>query len=580
MAKIFLVLFKNRNSERIAECRLKAARMMNLLCPDHLTPSLRENCNENTALFLFNKRSNVEFHDFSVCAGSFTQLSNDWWSKDEIPDSASLLIHTNVDKCTVIANSVGGRCTWYYQDEEQFIVSTSQRAIIAWLGSFQSNPQAISWMLATGNLGPGNSWDKRIMHLPAATTITLNRDNWKLSKSTHSFSFIDSGKSFTELKVELNEILDSVFSKIKIELPFTALTLSGGYDSRTVLYYMVKHSILVPTVTWGLSSSLSESKTDAYAAKLLANKFGVPHRFFSTDFKDISFETVFKRYIEAGEGRLDHINSFMDGLRMWKNLSESGIRHIIRADEVFGWLPAKTDQDVRISLDMHRMEDNSNMLPLSAFGLEAQQYPQEYLHQSNETLEQWKDRLYRQFRLPYVLTSLHDIVHPYVEVLNPFLHEKVVGFCNQIPDPLRTQKKLYSQTVAGLIPAVSIARKASIPEPSAIFRYARIVSLILDELASEEARTYLGSEFLSALPNHLFVDDNLINKTNSSFKLLLKSAIPWQLKKLLRRDLLGYHGDFNQLAFRAAIITRMHRLLKTDSKSFENLTEFNSTVNL
>lgn len=573
MSKILLVVFKDKDPGRLEACRYKAEQLMHLLTPDHLAPTVKVENDEFTSLFLINERNNVLHHQFNICTGTFVDPPADWWKHKSMPSSASLFITTDQDQCTVMTNSVAGRCTWYYFDDDKFIVSTSQRAIVAWLGSFQSNPQAISWMLATGNLGPGNSWDQRIHHAGASTTISLNRNQWLLKKTTQPFLFSQAPKSLSQLKTELRQTLDQVFSQLKVDVPFTALTLSGGYDSRSVLYYFVKNGILVPTVTWGLSSSLNESNTDAYVARLLADKLGVPHRFFATDFFDLSFDTVFDRFLKSGEGRLDHINTFMDGLRMWKSLSESGIRQIIRADEVFGWLPAQTEQDVLISLDMHRMEDNANMLPLKSFDLSEQYFPEEYLRKEHETLEEWRDRLYRQFRLPYVLTGLHDVAHSYVEVINPFLHEEVISFCNGIPDHLRTQKKLYVDAVTELIPGIPIARKASIPEPAAIFRYARIVSVILNELSSEEARTFLGREFLSALPEHLYVDDNLINRTNNSFKLMLKSVIPWQLKKILRRDLVKYQGDFNQLAFRAAIVTRMHRLLKNDTESFKKISD-------
>ena len=564
MAKIFLALFKNPDADRILKCSEKAEQMKMLLCPDHLTPSVKIETDESGCLFLFNDRNQILQRGLSICSGAFTTLTDNWWESKDIPASASLYIHTNAAECKIFANNVAGRCTWYYSDNNQFIVSTSQRAIIAWLGSFESNPQATSWMLATGNLGPGNSWDKRLKHLTSGSTLLFDRNQWQLSKTKTAVTFKNTGRSKEELKLEMEKTIDHVFSQMKIEMPFTALTLSGGYDSRTVLYYMVKHGMLVPTVTWGLSSALQERNTDAHAAEVLADQLGVPHRFYSTDFH-IDFETVFQRFLCSGEGRLDHINTFMDGFRMWKNMSDSGIRHIIRADEVFGWLPAQTEQDVRISLDINRMEDNANMPPLQKLGLQEQFYPEEYLREENETLATWRDRLYREYRLPYVLTALHDLVHSYVEVINPFLHHDIISFCNNIPDELRSQKKLYAELVSGLIPGVPIARKASIPEPAAILRSSRIVSLMLEELSSNEAKQYLGNSFLQWMPDHLYVEDDLVNKTNNSVALWLKSAVPWKLKKMLRKDLVKYHGDFNQLAFRAVIVTRMHRILAQDA---------------
>ena len=69
------------------------------------------------------------------------------------------------------------------------------------------------------------------------------------------------------------------------------------------------------------------------------------------------------------------------------------------------------------------------------------------------------------------------------------------------------------------------------------------------------------------------MNDNLVNVTNTGYGLWLKAYIPWQLKKLLRRDLIKYKADFNQLAFRAVISTRMQRMLNEDASLFNSNTQ-------
>jgi hypothetical protein len=61
-----------------------------------------------------------------------------------------------------------------------------------------------------------------------------------------------------------------------------------------------------------------------------------------------------------------------------------------------------------------------------------------------------------------------------------------------------------------------------------------------------------------------------VNSTNDGFSLWLKSHIPWKLKKFLRRDLIKYQADFNQLAFRAVIISKMYAILEDDANLFSN----------
>jgi hypothetical protein len=65
------------------------------------------------------------------------------------------------------------------------------------------------------------------------------------------------------------------------------------------------------------------------------------------------------------------------------------------------------------------------------------------------------------------------------------------------------------------------------------------------------------------LPN--LADDELVNRTNDSFVLWMKSKVPWQVKKILRQDLVQYRSDFNQLAFRVYIVSRMIQILGDDA---------------
>ncbi|HQK98625.1 MAG TPA: hypothetical protein PLH61_11430, partial [Bacteroidia bacterium] len=446
------------------------------------------------------------------------------------------------------------------------VVSSSQKAIVAWIGSFQSNSQAISWMLATGNLGPGNSWDVRLKHLGAGEVVKLDRANWSLDVSqrvSNQSNPLNLSKS--QLVEKLDSTFENVFKNTNFDLSNSILTLSGGYDSRAVLFYLVRSGVKINTVTWGLSSSVNDEITDSNIAARIAGRLGVSNEYFTTDFTDRSFDPLFNRFLQYGEGRLDHINSFMDGFRMWESLFHRGVRNIVRADEAFGWLPSKTEQDVRISLDLHMMEDNANMLPLKNFDLEPQVYPQFCSRMESETIEEWRDRLYRQFRIPYVLSSLHDLIHPFVEVYNPLLHEDIVNFSAALPDNLRTNKKIYAKFVSDLIPEIPFAKKASIPEPAAILRSAKIVSLMLDEMNSQDTKNLLNADFISWVQGHLNVDDHQINSINNNWTVWFKNQIPWRIKKLIRKELIKYSADFNQLAFRSVIITRMHRMMNVES---------------
>lgn len=496
--------------------------------------------------------------------------SNTSVSLDAISDSGfvTLSVVCEEDRLEIKSDLVGGKSAWYYHDQSFFIVSSSQRAIISFLGSFKFNEQAMSWMLSAGNLGPGNSWDSRISHVNVNTRLVLDRRTWLLSEQAASaVDFSVSRIKFNDALYSLEDLLNNVFKEVCFDPSRDILALSGGYDSRLVLNKMNGLHKGLDTVTWGLSSARSESGTDAFVASKVAMAYGVKNLYFETDLCSNDFEVLIHKYLLAGEGRIDHINSFMDGLQMWQSLAKENYKVLYRADEVFGWLPCSTEKDVRISLDYHFMEDNSNMLSLKDFNLPVQEFPGYLDRMPDESLPAWRDRLYRCFRIPSILTGLHDVESSYMEVFNPLLHDSLIRFCIRLPDEFRTNKKLYSVFVSRLKPAMSKAIKPSIPEPAAILRYSRLVSLMIDEFHNQDCRSLFGNDFLNWVINNMQVDDELINRTNNSLAVWFKSKVPWQLKKMLRRDFVRYQSDFNQLAFRIFIISRMKQLLESDAVS-------------
>lgn len=517
----------------------------------------------HSVLLLAGQDQAVDFQDCSFRTGSALDHESHGHFSTAGTGFVSLICHSDRQSVKITSNRVGGRSAWYYKDEHCFIFSSSQRAIIRFLGSFELNEQAMAWMLATGNLGPGHSWDRRLMHLGADALLTLKRETWKLE---HRIGITEEQFIPSENPKDLDKLMESVFAQTSFHKQHDILALSGGFDSRVILNKMNKQYRGMDTVTWGLIAAREEKDSDAFIAAQVARSFGVTNRYFATDLNAPDFPFHIEKFLRAGEGRLDHINSFMDGLFMWNKLSSEKYRIMYRADEVFGWLPCSTEKDVRISLDFHFMEDNSNMLPLQKFDLPRQEVPERFARRDMESLASWRDRLYRTFRIPFVLTSLHDVGSSYFEIFNPLLHDTLIRYCISLSDSDRTSKYLYTKYVQHLEPRMPFARKASIPEPFAILRSARFVASILDEFHQGSCRNLFGRDFLQWIENHLKVDDDIVNRTNDSLILWLKSQVPWQLKKKLRQDLIQYRSDFNQLAFRTYMVSRMIRLLKEDSQ--------------
>ena len=64
-----------------------------------------------------------------------------------------------------------------------------------------------------------------------------------------------------------------------------------------------------------------------------------------------------KRFLNAGEGRVDSIGAYMDGFHMWKTIFDRNIYGVIRGDEGFGWRSAYEEFDVRRNVQMIKLSD-------------------------------------------------------------------------------------------------------------------------------------------------------------------------------------------------------------------------------
>jgi asparagine synthetase B (glutamine-hydrolysing) len=166
-----------------------------------------------------------------------------------------------------------------------FIASTSQRAIIYFLESFEPDNAAFLWMLSSGSLGPGYSWDRRIKFLNPDTRLRLDRRTWRATVEKGEVDFHCTGRTEQEYERDLREALEYSFAGLSLDYSKWALALSGGYDSRAILLKLKEHRDL-QCITCGMRSELSDKESDAFIARQLAGNFGLPHRYFELEPSD------------------------------------------------------------------------------------------------------------------------------------------------------------------------------------------------------------------------------------------------------------------------------------------------------
>ncbi len=549
-----------------------------LLIPGNIQPAPPIVSQSGGAIMaIFNPNETLRRHGESVCLGLMVDPPEDWWKPDgTVPEGSFALFRSDGNRFQLVTDFVASRTIWYLQTEEMFVASTSQRAIVALQGEFQANTMASAWMLSSGTLGPGYAWDARLRCLEGNTILSFDRRSWQMSIATEEVEFLPSYANPAALQEQLQETLQHVLNGLDLDPDRWILPLSGGYDSRAIL--LLHHDPRsVRCVTWGLRASLQNPRSDANVAQRLAEHLALKHRFMETDLTiQESVETVFERFLIAGEGRVDHLAGYMDGFRIWQQFFEEGTLGVIRGDEGFGWVEVFSHFDVRRSVDFLVLRDIAGLDPACYEPYVGQHIPSLLMRRSHETLAMWRDRLYHKYRLPAVLAALNDVKAAYVEIVNPMLSRSVLEFVRKMPDDLRSEKRLFKRLIESITPPIDFAVQSAIELPEDILRRPQVAELLLDELSSRHAETHLPQALIRHLVEKIQVraDGEAPKPSLNRFKARIKQVLPRSLVNATRRvtnqmdRTQKVRVSANVLAFRAFLISRMYEMLGEDAGRF------------
>ena len=501
----------------------------------------------------------------SVAIGTLLGPSGDWHVPGSaLPDGSFALLRADDDHVELAADGVASRTIWYAFTEHELIASTSQRAIVTLLGSFQPNREALPWMLSSGTLGPTAAWDARVRRVEPGERVLLDRARWQLTSSTTQLQFVADKSVSRDAHLErLRSVVADACSRWSFDARRWLLTLSGGADSRSLLMHL--HHRGIDTATWGLPHTLAQDGNDARVARALARMLGVPHRFFAIQAGGDA-ECVLDRFIAAGEGRVARISGYVDGFRVWQTLFDEGYHGVIRGDEAFGSLPVRSEYAARWTANLTTLNDYFSADEVASFELPEQPVPNALARRTSESLATWRDRLYQQSRVPTLLAGLTDLKTAYLEVGNPLLAGSVLECVRGLPDELRTNKRLWRDLVAEQLPQVALATHVAIPSLTEFLADARVADFLLEELSSEGAASVfsplLRARFCSALRAALRNAEP--GSGSEPRRATFARTVPAKMRSVFRH-FRRPHLDPLMLAFRAFVAARMHRLLRLDA---------------
>lgn len=486
-----------------------------------------------------------------------------------VPDGSFALIRADAERAELVTDALATRTLWYFKNDDCFVCSTSQRAIILWLSSFEFNRAVIPWMLSSGALGPELSWDTRIKRVKPSTTIVLDKEKWVLKENWQKITFTERMISRDAHKEKLYNSIKQTFDHL-MNLDFTKwlLPLSGGYDSRVILCLLKKrvNKDNINTVTWGDKAALEVEGNDAKIATELAEMLGVMNQYHFTDKRKESINTVLNRFLKCGEGRTDRVAGYIDGMKIWKSFYENGTEGIIRGDEAFGWLSINSYESVIHLLEFTTCKDFRNLVHVcEKYNFPSQKIPVYLVKSEKESLEDWRDRLYQSYRIPSKLAAMSDIKLSYVEVITPFLSKRILETVRQLPSELRSDKRLFTEISDEVTPDFPIASLGANTNLKNVLSNDKVIRHLLDNIQSDNAKRLLGEEFID------FVTGSVESRSesNTGFKKQIKKyaaiSLPKATKRWLRKKAPLPKLSSVILLFRVYIIVKMEIILTEDA---------------
>jgi hypothetical protein len=181
--------FPGQPSQLAARCAL----LNRALAGDNIEPHRPSFVRRNgVSAALLNPSGGTRMQGASIAIGTLLDADDDDWHVPgaALPDGSFALLRADEDEVELAADNAGSRTIWYALTDDELIASSSQRAIVNLLGSFEPNRNVLPWMLSSGTLGPTDGWDARLKRVQAGERVVLDRAHWRVRSTKEAPAFI------------------------------------------------------------------------------------------------------------------------------------------------------------------------------------------------------------------------------------------------------------------------------------------------------------------------------------------------------------------------------------------------------
>lgn len=506
----------------------------------------------------------LPLHGASLCLGRFLDTPGEWWRPGTTPpDGTYALCRSSPDAVELVTDIAASRAVWYYHDDEVFLASSSQRPLIALLGGFELDPEAVTWMVASRSLGPRPSYDRRLKRAPLDGAVRLDRHSWALHVTARWSPYEADDLPDDEHARRLHDAIVETCSYLAPDAERWPLLLSGGYDSRALLVGMRQAGITPSCVTWGLESALRDESSDAAVARRLAASVAVPHEFFALDGKHDLAVAALEEFIVRSEGQVQDFTMYVDGFATWRTLADRGCIGVIRGDN-YPWAYLGefiSTRTVRHHCGADLLADYSPGHAVNRLGLTPQSWPSSLEQRPDEDLLRYRDRLQRTLYIPARVAPLNQIKASYTEIVNPLKARRIADVVMRLPERLRLHPGVLARVLELHGPAVPFAKRPAATLPG-VLEWPEMRQALAEGLSSDSAqRLYDGAAIADVISALLRPPEPA---TRSSATHRLRAMLPRKVKDMML-PVVGVRLDTRELALRMVIAARAVRLFEDDA---------------
>jgi len=361
----------------------------------------------------------------------------------------------------IIADRLATVPVYYYRKNDLLAFSPDIKPLLHLIdGTPVVSALAVENFLATGFILDGRTLIDGLYCIRTAEIVQVEGEEVSVRRYWQ-FAYEEQRdrRSREEIEVDMREVCKQAVKRQLVGQHKLALPLSGGYDSRSILYFwkMLQPDAEIHTVSWGVDETIPD--TDSYISRKLSEHNHTIHNFFPLEADGLTDH--FREFVLRDEGRTDTVGNYAQGLTVFDRIrDEVGIDILLRGNEIFG----ARGKAYRMKDVMHvAFMDDLTCFPNSFHYLKSKVY-RNLVEVGQEQMRQLhainpyddpvdrKDFMFILLRLSGYQSPLTRLKKQAIEERNPYFDNDIMSFMATIHSEHRVWKNLFMSSMRNQVP--------------------------------------------------------------------------------------------------------------------------------